>query len=150
MLETSDGSPIDVHAVLLAESVTAGSLEAMRCGVRESGQRCGLDGLPLAQFVLVVHELVVNAIRHGGGLAWAVVWRDAAGLHCAVTDRGGGIPRRYLDPERGTPDGEIPRYGLRLVRQICRDIRLDTGSHGTYIEIGYAVGAAVVRGPSGG
>jgi anti-sigma regulatory factor (Ser/Thr protein kinase) len=142
MPKTSSGFPVDIDSVLLAESVDAGSLEAMRGRVRELGRRCGLDDLRLAKFVLVVHELVVNAVCHGGGSAEAVVWTDAVGLRCSVTDHGSGIPRRYLDHSRSVPEGEVPRYGLRLVRQICPDAQLNTARHGTYVEIGYPTGPA--------
>jgi len=138
MLGTSSWSPVDIDAVLLAGSVDAGSVKAMRGRVGDVGQRRGLDGLQLAKFVLVVHELVVNAVRHGGGQADVVVWTDALGLRCFVTDRGPGIAKRYLDPPPGGPDAQLPRYGLRLLRQMCHTIWMDTGRHGTHIEIGYS------------
>jgi anti-sigma regulatory factor (Ser/Thr protein kinase) len=145
MVAESNGSLVDLDAVLLAHSVDVRSLEATRSRVREAGRSYGLDGLKLAQFVLVAHELVVNAIRHGGGTAEVVVWRDAVGLRCAVTDQGRGIPQQYLGPQPAVSEDRIPRWGLRLVRQICPDIRVDTGSHGTHIEAGYPAGATADR-----
>jgi serine/threonine-protein kinase RsbW len=138
MVRTSSWSSVDIGAVLLVESVDVGSLEAVRERVREVGQGHGLDGLRLAKFVLVVHELVVNAVRHGGGWADVVVWSDALGLRCSVTDRGCDIAKRCLDPPGGGPDAQLLRHGLRLVRQICHTIRIGTGRHGTHIEIGYS------------
>jgi serine/threonine-protein kinase RsbW len=143
MAGSSSGSRVDVDAVLLAESVDATSLEAMRGRVRELGRRHDLDEWRLAKFVMVVHELVVNAIRHGRGSAETVVWTDVAGLRCSVTDRGGGIPRQYLDHSHAVLAGDMPRYGLRLVRQICPEIQVDTDSNGTCIEIGYPAGRRI-------
>jgi len=133
----SDRSRIDIDAVLLAESANAGSLQALRDRVREVGQRYGLADMRLAKFVLVVHELAVNAVRHGGGWAAIVVWRNGVGLRCSVTDHGRGIPQRYVNPGPGVSEAETPRCGLRLVRRICPDIRVNTSSHGTHIEIDY-------------
>jgi serine/threonine-protein kinase RsbW len=143
MAGSSNGLRVNVDAVLLAGSVDAGSLEAMRGRVRALGPHCGLDEWRSAKFVLVVHELIVNAIRHGGGRAEAVVWTDPAGLRCLVTDRGGGIARRHLEHCQDGPDGGVPRYGLRLVRQVCAEVRLHPASHGTHIEIGYPTGPAI-------
>jgi serine/threonine-protein kinase RsbW len=137
MVRVSGRSRIDVDAVLLAESANAGSLRALRDRVRGVGQRYGLADMHLAKFVLVVHELVLNAVRHGGGWAEVVVWRNGVGLRCSVTDHGRGIPQRYVNLRQDVSDAEIPRCGLRLVRQICPDIRVNTSSHGTHIEIGY-------------
>jgi anti-sigma regulatory factor (Ser/Thr protein kinase) len=137
MVRVPDRSRIDIDAVLLAESADAGSLQALRDKVRGVGQRCGLADMHLTKFVLVVHELAVNAVLHGGGWAEVVVWRNGVGLQCSVTDHGRGIPQRYVNPGPGGSDAEIPRCGLRLVRHICPDIRVDTSSHGTHIEIGY-------------
>lgn len=145
MVAVSTGSLVDVDAVLLARSVDIRSLEATRSRVREAGRSQRLDGLELAKFVLVVHELMINAIRHGGGQAQVVVWREAVGLRCAVTDQGRGIPQRYVSRQPAVTENRIPWWGLRLVRQICTDVRVETGSHGTHVDISYPAGAPADR-----
>jgi anti-sigma regulatory factor (Ser/Thr protein kinase) len=140
-----DGRGTGVDTVVLAETVDAESLEAMRGRVLEVGQRQGLTGLELMKFVLAVHELMINAVRHGGGSAHVVLWTDPGGMRCSVVDHGRGIPRQYVDDQRGRPVAEVPRWGLRLVRSICGDVRVDTGDDGTRIEFGYCTGGSAAE-----
>jgi anti-sigma regulatory factor (Ser/Thr protein kinase) len=125
--------------VPFTEVVDAGSLELVRARVREFGERAGLTDLALTKFVLAVHELAVNAVRHAGGRGEVRVWADAGGLRCAVTDHGRGIARRYLDVRRPASATEIRGWGLWLVHQICADVRVETGSAGTRVTIRYPV-----------
>ncbi|WP_430285336.1 ATP-binding protein, partial [Salmonella enterica] len=39
-----------------------------------------------------VHEVITNAVRHGGGAGRIRLWRDGPQLHCQVIDSGAGIP----------------------------------------------------------
>jgi anti-sigma regulatory factor (Ser/Thr protein kinase) len=143
MVAVSGSTLVEAESMLLAESVDAESLTALRGRVREIGQSCGLTEVQVMKFVLVVHELAINAVRHGGGLADVVVVTDELGLRCTVTDRGRGIPRRYVNPEEsGGSDAEIPRCGLRLVRHICDEFRVESASTGSRVEIVYPTGGA--------
>jgi anti-sigma regulatory factor (Ser/Thr protein kinase) len=125
--------------MLLAQMADARSLETLRAQVREIGERSGLTDLALVKFVLVVHELAVNAVRHGGGVAEVRIWSDANGLCCEVTDQGHGIPTQYVSAGRRTSDTEIGGWGLFLVRQICPGAQVVTGRAGTRVTIHYPV-----------
>jgi anti-sigma regulatory factor (Ser/Thr protein kinase) len=140
MVESLGRQPADAPAVLLSESVDARSLEALRERVGEIGQRYGLTDLGLTKFVLVVHELAVNAVRHGGGRGEIRVWPAGTALCCEVSDHGRGIPTRYIDDRRRPSVTHIGGWGLWLVRQICPDVRVDTGRAGTRIVICFPIG----------
>jgi anti-sigma regulatory factor (Ser/Thr protein kinase) len=132
-------SPDESSATVISELVDAGSLDAVRARIRQAGTRAGLTDLNLSKFVLAVHELAVNAVRHGGGTAEVRVWRDADLLRCEVTDRGRGIPRPFVEGRRRRSPDHLPRWGLWLVRQICPDISIETGRRGTRVAITYPI-----------
>jgi len=122
--------------VLLIESTRPESLVALRSRVQRIGRQYGLGDLALPKFVLVVHELVVNVARHGGGRGEVKIWKDPTGLRCAVTDRGGGMPRAHVrDEQLAAP--RLHGWGLWLVHQICLDVRVQTGGQGTCVTICY-------------
>ena len=50
------------------------------------------DRHSIALAVLIVTELVANALRHAGGVAKLVVSADADAITLAVTDRSSGVP----------------------------------------------------------
>src|SRR5689334_10239711 len=95
------------ESALFTARVDATSIGAMRERVGHVAQGQGLVDLEVTKFVLVVHELVVNAIRHGGGSARVVVWADPPGLRCRVTDAGRGMPPHRVNPQRAQPVDRI-------------------------------------------
>jgi two-component sensor histidine kinase len=63
--------------------------------------------------VLVVSELVTNALVHGHGRAWLEIRRNHAGIRVMVTDSTSPLPQaRQLDPEATSG------RGLRLVQAL--------------------------------
>ncbi|MEA2199696.1 MAG: hypothetical protein QOI89_292 [Solirubrobacteraceae bacterium] len=85
-----------------------------RAAVTELSQDAGLSGSTFQTLVLLVSEVVSNAVLHSKGPAHAVikltakVSRDA--VHISVTDAGGGFVPKQRDPA-SMHDG----YGLYLV-----------------------------------
>jgi anti-sigma regulatory factor (Ser/Thr protein kinase) len=74
----------------------------------------GLDRDRLDTAVLLISELVTNAVLHGTGEIRLMIDLDRGGARFAVSDEGGGTP--VVRPEPG-PDGG---WGLRLVGQLAR------------------------------
>jgi anti-sigma regulatory factor (Ser/Thr protein kinase) len=76
-----------------------------------------VDGVMLA-----VHEAMVNAHRHGGGLTEATAGFDGDDLLVEVSDRGKGfeVPE---SPAVADPTAEKGR-GLFLIRQLTADARV--------------------------
>ncbi|MEU3733207.1 ATP-binding protein [Streptomyces sp. NPDC033538] len=95
-----------------AESVARAQWGSGR-GVREED---------VIDLLLVVSELVTNAIRHGDGLAGFEVRPTGEGMWIAVHDNNGLVPRAaYAFPTRHHGSG----YGWPLVARLARDIDVE-------------------------
>lgn len=68
------------------------------------------------QAVLVGHELVANALRHGGPPARLRMSRGADSVVIEVLDQGGGLPRLAEIDNNTSPNGR----GLRIVTKLAR------------------------------
>ncbi len=100
-----------------AESVARAQWGAGR-GVREED---------VVDLLLVVSELVTNAIRHGEGLAGFEVRPTDEGMWIAVHDHSAVVPRAaYAFPTRHHGSG----YGWPLVARLARDIAVDRRAAG--------------------
>jgi anti-sigma regulatory factor (Ser/Thr protein kinase) len=87
------------------------------------------------EMVLVAHELVTNAVRHGGGTGRLRMWAAGGRLWCEVSDQGPGL----ADPAfAGTrlPDPTVPGgRGLWIARTMS-DLIIGTGPGGTTVTAG--------------
>jgi len=116
--------------------VMPAGLIAMRALVARRAARAGLTPQQREDLVLAVNELATNSIRHGGGAGMLTVWETAAALVCEVTDAG-----RLTDPlaGRALPEpGQIGRYGLWLVNQLCDLVEQRTLPHGNLVRVSMA------------
>jgi len=94
-----------------------GPLEALRWLVGRAAADAGLVASRAADFVLAVHELATNTVRHGGGRGMLRLWREPDALICEVSDAG-RLDHPLAGRERplaGQPGGR----GLWLVNQLC-------------------------------
>jgi anti-sigma regulatory factor (Ser/Thr protein kinase) len=103
------------------------ALPAVRAWVRRTAADIGADAL--TDLLLVVVELVTNAIEHGGGPRCLRLSRTRAEIDVEVEDTNldeltPGVSRFGASAHRGA--------GLVLVRRICRDwgVRRDTAAGG--------------------
>ncbi|MBZ6259413.1 ATP-binding protein [Streptomyces olivaceus] len=96
-----------------AESVARAQWGAAGRGVREED---------VVDLLLVVSELVTNAIRHGGGLAGFEARPTGEGLWIAVHDNSTVVPPAVYAFPTTHPGGG---YGLPLVARLARDIAVD-------------------------
>ncbi|CAM5284858.1 non-specific serine/threonine protein kinase OS=Streptomyces tendae OX=1932 GN=GUR47_36190 PE=3 SV=1 [Streptomyces tendae] len=76
----------------------------------------------VVDLLLVVSELVTNAIRHGEGLAGFEVRPTAQGLWIAVHDNSAAVPRAAYAFPITHPGGG---YGWPLVARLARDIAVE-------------------------
>ena len=105
--------PADAQAI----AIMPAGLTALRAMVARRAARAGLSARRNEDLVLAVNELATNTIRHGGGAGTLTIWDTAAALVCEVTDAG-----HVADPLAGRilPEpGQVGRYGLWLVNQLC-------------------------------
>ena len=70
-------------------------------------------------FIAATHEVLVNAMRHGGTPVELMMWVDLARLACRVTDAGAGIPDTLSGYRCDEATG---RTGLWVARQLCEEI----------------------------
>jgi anti-sigma regulatory factor (Ser/Thr protein kinase) len=132
--------------VAMDETFHAGSLFTLRTTVASRAAGLGLSEQPLADFVLVAHELAANAVRHGGATertpARLRLWREGDRILCQVEDRGPG----FGDPEgagrRLAPAGALDGRGLWIVRQIVDRLDIASGPAGARVRVTVTVPAS--------
>jgi anti-sigma regulatory factor (Ser/Thr protein kinase) len=123
---------------ILTQDFDAGSLYALRAAVAAHATQAGAPEPRAGDIVLAVHELAVNAIRHGAGYGRLVVSNRDGVLHCQVTDDG-KPPAAEAGTGRGTttashegaPWPSEKGHGLWLVRQVADHVSLQAGPGGT-------------------
>jgi anti-sigma regulatory factor (Ser/Thr protein kinase) len=117
--------------VVLARTFDASELAALRTAITDHSPQLGLDGDRAEDLVIVAHELALNAVRHGGGHGDLRLWAAERQVYCQVSDSGPGM----ADPQaagRRRPDARTPGgRGLWLVRQLVRDLQIDSSARGT-------------------
>jgi anti-sigma regulatory factor (Ser/Thr protein kinase) len=123
---------------ILTQDFDAGSLYALREAVAAHTTQAGMPEPRAGDIVLAVHELAVNAIRHGAGHGRLVIRAHDGALHCQVIDDG---PPQAARADAGpgtqtTSPGDAPwpsqhGHGLWFVRQVADQVSLQTGPNGT-------------------
>ncbi len=99
----------------------------MRHQVRRHCVDIGLTGDDLDDFVLAVHELVTNAVRHGGGNGRLQLHLLGDTLTCEVRDDGGGTG--MLRPHLPAGDA-LGGRGLWLAQQLTAGLVVTAGPAG--------------------
>ena len=129
-------------AATIEETFTADDLGGLRRTVLAGARRAGLTGDPLDDFVVAVHELVTNALRHGGGRGRLVLRRDGDTLVCDVSDDGPGfgdsVPAAADPPSAETLGGR----GLWLARQLTDTLLITNGPSGVIVSVTVCLPAA--------
>jgi signal transduction histidine kinase len=89
-----------------------------------------------------VHELLANAIEHGGDVTSVAVEERDAFVAVTVVDDGDGLPeqdRRVLEGAEESPLEHGSGLGVWLVNWITTTggghVTVDTGAHGTRVEL---------------
>ncbi|MGN9809551.1 ATP-binding protein [Micromonospora sp. BQ11] len=93
----SAASAVTGPAPLLSQDFTDATVTELRHALRARVQAVGLTEDVGYDFVLSVHELVTNAVRHGGGRGHLELRRQDDVLICEVVDHGstpGSLPVR--------------------------------------------------------
>ena len=100
------GSPVAGSALLLSESFTAATVTGLRHRLAAAVAAAGLSGALGEDFVLAAHELVINAVQHGGGAGSLELRLLADVLTCEVVDHGQGADGlRVRLPQTDQPGG---------------------------------------------
>jgi len=113
--------------LLLWQPFTAATVPALRHTLTARLAAAGLTGDAAFDFVVAVHELVTNAIRHGGGHGRLELSLQERTLICSISDHGSGA--------NGLPAGPPPTdrpggRGLHLARQLTGALLIDQRGEG--------------------
>ncbi|CAA9479457.1 MAG: hypothetical protein AVDCRST_MAG38-1921 [uncultured Solirubrobacteraceae bacterium] len=109
------------------------NLAEVRELVTESAHRAGLDSSATGEFVLGVHELAANSVRHGGGIGVLRAWVEDGAAVCEVRDSG-----RIEDPLAGRHaprSGQLGGWGLWLTNAACDLVQIRSGAGGTVVRV---------------
>ncbi|GAA2842449.1 ATP-binding protein [Nonomuraea rubra] len=118
---------------LIAQTFTLQDVSKLRHVVAEHAETCGLHGPRLDDFVLAVHESVVNAVEHAGGCGRFKLY-TVDGVICSETsDRGAGIPEPYVNGAKRPSDSSYTGRGIYLIRRLCDAADFRTGPTGTTV-----------------
>ncbi|WNM39134.1 ATP-binding protein [Micromonospora halotolerans] len=124
-----EAMPAGVDAdILLAAQISADRVSELRHAVTAAVKAAGLTGARLEDFVLAVHELVANVVRHGGGCGKLLLRRCNDSVTCQISDPGPGMD----EVVPALPSGNRPgNRGLWLAQHLLAgDLILDSTPQG--------------------
>ncbi|MFG3708073.1 ATP-binding protein [Micromonospora sp. NPDC047670] len=131
--DAANSEPVDPASVpapateLISQDFTAATVTALRHRLQAAVTAAGLTGDVGYDFVLAVHELVTNAVRHGGGHGRLDLRCQDDLLICEITDQGpatGSLPVRL--PAADVVGGR----GLWLAHRLAEGLVLTRRLHG--------------------
>lgn len=118
---------------LMAQPFTLDDVTRLRRAVAVCARSCGLSSPRLDDFVLAVHESVVNAVEHGGGHGYFKLWTVNGVIRSETSDKGAGIPDGYVNGGISPLDLAQGGRGIFLIRRLCDTADFDTGPDGTTV-----------------
>lgn len=130
-------APADSEATwrqLLDLKFGVADLPRLRLGIETSAAQAGLTEPRRSEFLLAVHEVVDNAVRHGGGRGHLRLQRRDGVLRCQVTDAGPGFGDQAIPTGQSDFDTAAGR-GLWLVHQLADQVAISTGSAGSVVSL---------------
>jgi len=129
--------------VALDQPFDADTLYQLRSAVAAHGSELGLVDPTLTDLVLTAHELASNAVRHGGVAPSEPgrlrLWRDGDVVMCEVSDHGPGLSEPDNVGRFPAPPGANGGRGLWIIRQVARDVAIETSPDGTTVTAAIAV-----------
>jgi anti-sigma regulatory factor (Ser/Thr protein kinase) len=120
-----------VHPITVTLPRAADSVAAARRLVRAHAG--GLGAQRRADAVLLVSELVTNALRHGNGAITLRIAREPHELVVEVADAGSGAVK--ISPRAGADD--VGGWGLRIVDWLADDWGVRVGSTCVWFRLRY-------------
>ena len=86
-----------------------------------------------AEFVLGVHELAANSVRHAGGIGVLRAWVEDGAAVCEVRDS--GHIEDLLAGRRAPRSGQLGGWGLWLVNTVSDLVQIRTATGGTVVRV---------------
>lgn len=109
------------------------NLTEVRALAGDCARHAGLGPAASGEFILAVHELAANSVRHAGGIGVLRGWLDDGAAICEVRDSG-----HIEDPLAGRlapRSGQLGGWGLWLVNAACDLVQIRTGPSGTVVRV---------------
>ncbi len=109
------------------------SLTEVRALTADCAGRARLGPAEIAEFVLGVHELAANSVRHAGGIGVLRAWVEDGAAVCEIRDSG-----HIEDPlagRRAPRSGQLGGWGLWLVNSVADLVQIRTGTAGTVVRV---------------
>lgn len=113
--------------LLLWQPFTAATVASLRHVLTARLTTVGLIGDAAFDFVVAVYELVINAVRHGGGHGRLELSLQERTLICSISDHGGGAGELPVGP---APNDRPGGRGLYLARQLTGALLIDQPGDG--------------------
>jgi len=111
--------------------------------LRQLVSRCaraaGLTGRRLEDFVLAVHELVTNAVRHGGGSGLLRLHRVGDTLRCEVNDHGPGMSADDVEIDDPPPANQPGGRGLWIAGLLADRLEISPTARGLSVAVSVKV-----------
>ena len=104
-----------------------------RQDVLDAAEAAGMDAERANLLAFAASEMVTNALVHGGGAGEVGISVTDDAIVVTVRDRGPGFTPA-VGPDRPDPAAEGGR-GLWLAEQLCDDMTIDSGPHGTTVRL---------------
>ncbi|UUU36423.1 ATP-binding protein [Streptomyces sp. CA-210063] len=79
----------------------------------------------MIDLILVVSELVTNAVRHGGGVAGFDVTLTSEGVRLSVRDHSAALPVGIHGPRVLPRADEGSGYGWPLINRLCSEVAVE-------------------------
>jgi anti-sigma regulatory factor (Ser/Thr protein kinase) len=105
------------------EPFDVGTLNLLRERVAACVAAAGVPKDRALEFILAVHELAANAVRHGAGSGRLLMHAAVGRLRCQVSDAG---------PSAG-PWPLQQGHGLWIVREVADQLTMSPGPHGSQV-----------------
>jgi anti-sigma regulatory factor (Ser/Thr protein kinase) len=125
--------PVSGASATLDRPFDHGGLSALRAAVSAHATALGADAALVEDLVLIAHELVTNAVRHGGGHGRLRLARHGDRIHCEVSDAGPGMVEPDRFGTRQAAHAATGGRGLWIVRRLAGWLDVHTGPDGTTV-----------------
>ena len=109
-------------------SFRADDLRDLRHAVADWAARAGLQGQRAVDFVIAVHEIATNAIRHGSPVAHLALQITGTAAQAEVGDSG----HWPLEPPTDPAPAELG-MGLYVARRVCDQVTIRRGATGSTV-----------------
>jgi anti-sigma regulatory factor (Ser/Thr protein kinase) len=103
-------------------------LRRLRHAVADWAERAGLHGQRATDFVIAVHEIAANAVRHGSPVARLALQIAGTVAQVEIRDSGHWPP----GPEAATAPGGLG-MGLQVARRVCDEVTIRRGASGSTV-----------------